>query len=45
MLCNDGMEKFDTKYKTIDKVGNQKNPFRVTTTCNNRRKKRTPTPV
>ena len=51
VLCNDGMEEFDTKYKTLDKEGNQNNSFRVMTTSNNCRNKEkqlpppTPAPV
>ena len=51
VLCNDGMEEFDTKYKTLDKEGNQNNSFRVITTSNNCRNKEkqlpppTPAPV
>ena len=38
-LFNHEMEEFGTKYKTLDKEGNQKNSFHVTTTHNNCRSK------
>ena len=40
VLCNDAIEEFDTKCKTIDKQGNQNNSFHVTVTLNNCRNKR-----